>query len=257
MSLTIATWNVNSIRARESRLLDWLRRREPDIVCLQELKVVSDKFPYDTVRDAGYHAAVFGQKAYNGVAVLSRHEPTDVRIGFGDSEDEDEARFITATFPDLSVMSAYFPNGRAVGTEHFVYKLDWMRRLAEHLRSEIQHATPIVLAGDFNVAPDDLDVANPDKWGASVLCHESARDALERIRTVGLVDVFRQHHPEGAVYSWWDYQLLGFPKNDGLRIDHIFATPELAARSASAWVDREERKGHKPSDHAPVFATFS
>ena len=154
-------------------------------------------------------------------------------------------------------MSAYFPNGRAVGTEHFVYKLDWMRRLAEHLRSQIQHTTPIVLAGDFNVAPDDLDVANPDKWGASVLCHESAREALDKVRAVGLVDVLRQHHPEGGVYSWWDYQLLGFPKNDGLRIDHVFATRELAARSMTAWVDREERKGHKPSDHAPVFATFS
>jgi exodeoxyribonuclease-3 len=252
----IATWNVNSVRSRLERLLSWLAKVEPDIVCLQELKVTDDAFPLEPIRDAGYHAAVCGQKTYNGVAILARAEPANVERGLGDDVDDPQARLVAADVAGVRVISAYVPNGQVVGLEKYTYKLDWLRRLKEYLEQRFQPSEPLVLCGDFNVAPDDRDVANPEKWAGSVLCHQTVRDALEDVRSWGLTDVFRQHHPEGGIYSWWDYRMLGFPKNDGLRIDHIFATKPLAGRCTGAQVDRDERKGQKPSDHAPVIATF-
>jgi exodeoxyribonuclease-3 len=254
--MKLATWNVNSIRARQERLLAWLERVEPDVVCLQELKGTDEAFPYDVIRAAGYHAAVFGQKTYNGVAILSRVEPVDVVRGLQDGDDDPQARLISADIQGVRVLSAYFPNGQAVGTEAFALKLAWMRRLRAYLERRHRPSEPLVLCGDFNVAPDDTDVARPEAWAESVLCHPDSRAGLEEIRDWGLVDVFRQHHPQGGLYSWWDYQRLAFPKNDGLRIDHIFATSPLAARCPSAEIDRQERKGPKPSDHAPVIAVF-
>ena len=253
--MKIATWNVNSIRAREERFLQWLEKTNPDVVCVQELKVVDEAFPHDSLRKAGYHAAVHGQKTYNGVAILSRLEPTDVKRGFGD--DDLQARLIAATVGEVRILSAYFPNGETVGSEKYDYKLDWMRRLGAYLAQWHLPTEPILLCGDFNVAPDDLDVARPRQWAGSVLCHDDAREALQRIRQWGFEDVLRKHHPEGHVYSWWDYRMLGFERNNGLRLDHIFATSSMASRCISADVDREERKGKKPSDHAPVFAVFA
>jgi exodeoxyribonuclease-3 len=255
--MKIATWNVNSVRSRLERLLSWLEKAEPDIVCLQELKVTDDAFPYEPIRDAGYHAAVCGQKTYNGVAILARVEPANVERGLGDDVDDPQARLIAADVAGVRVISAYFPSGQVVGSEKYTYKLDWLRRLKEYLEQRYRPSDPLVLCGDFNVAPDDHDAANPEKWAGSVLCHETAREALENVRSWGLTDVFRQHHPEGGIYSWWDYRMLGFPKNDGLRIDHIFATKPLAERCTGAEIDRDERKGQKPSDHAPVIATFA
>ncbi len=254
--MKIATWNVNSIRARHDRLLAWLDRHAPDVLCLQELKGTDDAFPFDAVSEAGYHAVVFGQKTYNGVAILSRAEPTDVERGMGDDVDDPQARLVSAQIGGVRVICAYVPNGQEVGSDKYAYKLGWMRRLRDHLDRRFASSDDLVLCGDFNVAPDDADVANPERWADSVLCHRDVRDGLEHVGGWGLVDVFRQHHPEGGVYSWWDYRRLAFPKNDGLRLDHIFATESLAERCTAAEVDRDERKGTKPSDHAPVIATF-
>jgi len=254
--MKIATWNVNSIRSRLERLVRWLERTGPDVVCLQELKVTEEAFPFGPILDTGYHAAVCGQKTYNGVAILAREEPVHVDRGLGDGENDPQARLIAADVSGVRVLSAYVPNGQTVGSEKYAYKLDWLRRLHEHLKRRYAPSDSLVVCGDFNVAPDDRDVANPERWAGSVLCDQAAREALENVRRWGLADVFRQHHPAGGVYSWWDYRMLAFPKNDGLRIDHIFTTQRLAGRCTAAEIDRDERKGRKPSDHAPVIATF-
>ncbi len=254
--MKIASWNVNSVRSRLERLLRWLEKTGPDVVCLQELKATEDNFPFDPLRRAGYHAAVYGQKTYNGVAILAREEPVQVERGLDDDVDDPQARLIAAEVAGIQVLNAYVPNGQSVGSEKYDYKLAWLRRLTEYFERRYQPSQLLVLCGDFNVAPDDRDVANPKKWGASVLCHPASREALEDVCRWGLRDVFLQHHPEGGVYSWWDYRMLAFPKNDGLRIDHVFATESLARRCRAAEIDRDERKGTKPSDHAPVVAVF-
>ena len=254
--MKIAAWNVNSIRSRLERFLRWQEKASPDVVCLQELKAVQDAFPYEAIREAGYHAAVHGQKTYNGVAILSRSKPVNVQCGMDDDVEDPQARLVAAEIDGVHVISAYVPNGQSVGSEKYAYKLEWLRRLRRQLDQRFDHSAPLILCGDINVAPDDLDVANPEKWAASVLCHEDARGALEHVVQWGLTDVFRKHNPEGGFYSWWDYRMLGFPKNDGLRIDHIFASAPMAKCCVSAEIDREERKGEKPSDHAPVVAVF-
>ena len=257
MPLRIATWNVNSVRAREARLLAWLESKQPDVLCLQELKVIDAAFPTAAVNALGYHAVTHGQKTYNGVAILSRAEPRNVRRAMGEADADPQSRLVEATIGDVRVMSAYFPNGGEVGSEKWAYKLAWMERLRVHLAATVGADDAVALCGDFNVAPDERDVANVDAWRDTVLCHPDARAALERIRALGFVDAFRRHHDEGGLYSWWDYRQLGFPRNDGLRIDHVFATAPLAARSSAAEIDRNERKGKQPSDHAPVLVSFA
>lgn len=260
MTLRIATWNVNSVKARRERVVAWIGRHRPDALCLQELKTTDEAYPRDAVREAGCESAVFGQKAYNGVALISPHPISNVVRGFAPNAVEAEARLIRATIRGVTVFSAYFPNGRSVDAPSYAGKLEWMGRLLALLESRFDPRDPLVLAGDFNVAPDDFDAQDPERWAGSVLCHADARQALERIREWGFVDVVRKHNPGGGLYSWWDYRRLAFPRNDGLRIDHVFATKSLAEASASAWVDRDQRKGaktDKPSDHAPVVAEFS
>ncbi len=252
--MKIATWNVNSIRSRLQRLLAWLQQTQPDIVCLQEIKATDDVFPYDAVQAAGYHAAVFGQKTYNGVAILSRLPTTNIQRGMGGDVEDSQARFLLAEVSGVHVITAYVPNGQVVGTEAYDYKFQWFKRLRAFLATRFTPATPLVVCGDFNVARDEKDVARPNVWANSVLFHPTSRAAMEELLTWGLVDVFRQQHPEGGQYSWWDYRMLAFPKNDGLRLDYILATEPLAARCTSAEIDRQERKGEKPSDHAPVIA---
>lgn len=254
--MKIITWNVNSVRTRLERLLGVLDRHQPDIICLQELKTVEDNFPFDDLKSAGYHAAVFGQKTYNGVALLSKSEPNDIRRGFDDDSDDPQARLISAEIDSVRVICGYFPNGSTVGSDKWVYKLDWMKRLRRLLDRDFDPKQPLLLCGDTNVAIDDSDVANPASWADSVLCVPEARDALGDVIDWGLHDVFREKNPEGGIYSWWDYRQLGFPKNDGLRIDHILATDVLAQKCVSSEIDRDERKGQQPSDHAPVIAVF-
>ncbi len=255
--MKIATWNVNSIRARLERALAWLERHEPDVLCLQELKVTDDAFPADVFERAGYRSAVHGQKTYNGVAILTRSEPSDVTCGLDDGADDPQARLIAVEVDGAHVISIYVPNGKEVGSDKYAYKLEWMRRFRSYLDGRFSPSDPLIVCGDTNVAIDDADVANPDQWAESVLCHVDVRKGLAGIMDWGLADVFRQHHPDGGVYSWWDYRRLAFPKNDGLRIDHILATKSLAAKCTSAEIDRDERKGSKPSDHAPVIAEFA
>ncbi len=242
---------------RLERALRWLDTHRPDVMCLQELKSVEEKFPFDVLREAGYHAAVCGQPTYNGVAVLSRDEPREIHKSLGDSKEDPQARFLSALVRNVRILSVYVPNGSVVGSEKWTYKLEWLGRLRAYLDAHHDPAGPLALCGDFNVAPEDRDVANPDKWRDSVLCHEQGRKALRELGEWGLVDAFRRHHSEGGLYSWWDYRQLGFPKNDGLRLDHIFVTETLARRSLAAEIDRQERKGKQPSDHAPVIASFS
>lgn len=254
--MILATWNVNSIRARQQRVLAWLAERGPDVVCLQETKVVDDDFPRAEIEAAGYHAAFHGQKSYNGVAILARKPIEDVRCGFVDGGDDDQARCIAGTIDGVRVLCVYVPNGKAPGTDKYLFKLEWLARLRAHLEAHCSTDAPVVLCGDFNVAPEDRDVHDPAAWQGEIHCSDPERQALARVVDWGLVDTFRLHHEEGGLYSWWDYRMLGFPKNKGLRIDHIYVTPPLAARCVEASIDREARKGKQPSDHAPVLAAF-
>ena len=255
--MKLATWNVNSIRMRLDRVLAWLGSRAPDVVCLQEIKILEDGFPFEPLRAAGYHAVVCCQKTYNGVAILSKSEPTEVVRGFGDGgEPEEQARFISARIDGVRVMCCYAPNGQAVGTDKWLYKLAWYARLKQHVAASCDRDDEVALCGDLNVAPEPRDVHDPALWEETVLYHPQARAALAELVSWGLVDVFRRHHDEPGLYSWWDYRMLAFPKNKGLRIDHILATQKLAARSTGALIDRDQRKGQQPSDHAPVIATF-
>lgn len=254
--MKLVTWNVNSIRIRIDRLVAFLARHEPDVVCLQEIKLVDEVFPHDAVHAAGYQATVFGQKTYNGVAILSKHEASDVVRGFGDGVDDSHARFLAARIDGVRVLDCYVPNGSEVGSDKWTYKLAWLERLARFLATHCDPAEPLVLCGDMNVAPEARDVHDPALWEPTVLYHPEARAALARVAAWGLEDVFRRHRGEPGLYSWWDYRMLAFPKNQGLRIDHVFATPSFAARTTGASIDRDERKGKQPSDHAPVIVTY-
>ena len=250
--MKLATWNVNSIRAREERLLRWLAANQPDVLCLQELKVTEDAFPLLPIRSLGYHAAVHGQKTYNGVAILSRAEPSEVERGFGDGGDETHARLVAARVGAVHVASVYVPNGQEVGSDKWAYKLEWLKRLRAWLDRRFAKGDLVAVCGDWNVAPEARDVCDPAAWEPSVLFHPGARAALEAVRAWGLVDAFRLHHQAPGLYSWWDYRMLAFPKNQGLRIDHVLLSEPLAARCTGALIDRNERKGKQPSDHAPV-----
>jgi exodeoxyribonuclease-3 len=202
---------------------------------------------------SGYHAVVHGQKSYNGVAILARSEPSNVALGLGPGDRDPHARAISATVAGLRVLSVYVPNGGEPSSDKFTYKLAWLDRLIEHVAALLASDPQLLVCGDLNIAPDDLDVARPAEWAGTVLCHPEVRERFRKLLALGLVDCVRKHHPGGGPYSWWDYRMLGFPKNNGLRIDHVLASAPIAARCRSALVDRNERKGKLPSDHAPVI----
>jgi exodeoxyribonuclease-3 len=255
--LKIATYNVNSIRAREARVIDWLEQTQPDIVCLQELKVDDETFPSLVFAGMGYSAAVWGQKTYNGVAILSKTPLTDVTRGFGDDDPDEQARFISAKTRGITIMSAYFPNGESLQSDKFKYKLRWIDRLTAHVMQRIARGEQLVLAGDYNIAPAALDCYDPIAWNENVLFSTAERAAFQKLLDLGLCDVVRRVHPETPSYTWWDYRMLGFQKNRGLRIDHVLVARGLEARIEDAGVDREERKGKQPSDHAPVWVRLA
>ena len=254
--MLVASWNINSVRARTDRLLGWLETRRPDVVCLQELKCTDEQFPSEQVRALGYHPVLFGQKTYNGVAILSRPEPERIERGFLDAEDDSQARVVSATVAGVRVTSVYAPNGQAVDSPAYHQKLEWFGRFRRWLDLRHSREEPFVVGGDFNVAPEERDVWDPKLWEGQTLFSLPERAALRRAVEFGLEDTFRKLHPEPGRYSWWDYRMLGFQKNRGLRLDHLYATPVLAAQLQAAGIDREARKGPQPSDHAPVWALF-
>jgi exodeoxyribonuclease-3 len=254
--MKIISWNINSLRKRQDRLLAWLAETQPDVVCLQETKCTDEQFPELALRAAGYHSAFHGQKSYNGVAILSRGAPQDVRASLCDEEDDPHARVIAATIGAVRVYSVYAPNGQAVGSPAYDYKLKWYGRLEKCLRDNDHLERHLAVCGDFNVAPKDEDVYDPDLWRGSIMCSDGERAAFEQLCGAGLTDTLRILHPEPGLFSWWDYRMLAFPKNRGLRIDAILASKSLAEHCTGAGIEREMRKGKEPSDHAPVWAEF-
>jgi len=250
----IASWNINSLRKRQDRLFAWLESAKPDVVCLQETKCPDEQFPVLALQAAGYHSAYRGEKSYNGVAILSKIAPMEVRASLGDEVVDLQTRVIAATVGPVRVYSIYAPNGQAVGSPAYEYKIQWYGRLRECLARE--KSGYLVVCGDLNVAPEDLDVHDPQLWRGAIMCSEGERNALRDLRAVGLTDTLRLHHREGGLFSWWDYRMLAFPKNRGLRIDAILANRALAKKCTAAGIDREMRKGKEPSDHAPVWAEF-
>jgi exodeoxyribonuclease-3 len=250
-------WNVNSINSRLERALALLERHKPDILCLQELKCTEDKFPFAAFEQAGYHSYIFGQKTYNGVALLSRKPLTDVRLGFGDGVQDEDSRLISGRLDGVSYICGYIPNGKSVGHDRYYYKLNWLARLSRHLAEHYRRDDNLVVVGDFNIAPDDRDVHDPGLWREQILCSSREREMLAEVKSFGLEDCFRVRYPDKVEFSWWDYRNLGFQKNIGLRIDLILATAPMVGQLKDIFIDRDERKGEKPSDHAPVVADFS
>jgi exodeoxyribonuclease III len=252
----VASWNINSLRKRGERLLAWLAEKQYDLVCLQETKCSDDQFPEMALAAAGYRAVFHGQKSYNGVAILARAELLHPVASLCDEVVDDQARAIAATFEGVRVFCIYAPNGQAVGSPAFAYKLEWFRRLRDCATRTKEEFSNIILCGDFNVAPEDRDVHDPALWRGAIMCSELERAAFKDLKQLGLRDTLRIHHPETGLFTWWDYRMLAFPKNRGLRIDEILASENLAERCIAAGVDREMRKGPDPSDHAPIWAEF-
>lgn len=251
--MKIAAWNVNSLKVRLPHLLDWLAEQRPDAVCLQETKVEDHNFPQAEIEAAGYHAVFAGQKTYNGVALLARSEITDVVCG-NPHFDDAQKRLIAGTIDGVRVVCAYIPNGQAVDSDKYRYKLEWLRALTLWLAEEVGAHPQLALCGDFNIAPEDCDVHDPKAWAGQILCSPGEREAFRRLLELGLQDSFRLFEQPEKSYSWWDYRMLGFQKNLGLRIDHILLTSAAAARCTAAGIDRAPRKRERPSDHAPVWA---
>ncbi len=252
---TLATWNVNSLGMRLARLLTWLDANRPDVVGLQETKCEDPKFPADAFEGHGYKALFCGQRTYNGVALLVRqeHEARDVATAIPGFPDE-QKRVIAATVGPIRVVNVYVPNGQAVGSDKYQYKLEWCRHAARWYRAELARHPSLAVIGDFNIAPEPRDVHDPALWEGHVLYSEPERAAFREWIGAGLVDSFRMFDQAPGTFSWWDYRQLAFPKNHGLRIDHILLSAPLASRCASCRIDRAARKGEKPSDHAPVVA---
>jgi exodeoxyribonuclease-3 len=255
----IVTWNVNSIRAREGRVRTWLEQHRPDVLCLQELKVEDAGFPHEVFAPLGYEVALIGQRSYNGVAIAALGGLRDVVKGFGDGGDDEQARFVSASVAASGVRVAccYVPNGQALDSDKFVYKLEWLGRLRRWLDAHVDRDAPLAVCADWNVTPADLDVHDPAKWAGHLHCSEPERAALREVVGWGLTDCYRAANPEGRAFSWWDYRGVAFFKDYGLRIDMIYASPPLAARLTGCEIDRAARKGQDASDHAPVIATFA
>jgi exodeoxyribonuclease-3 len=254
--LKLATWNVNSIRARQGAVLDWLARNEPDVLCMQETKVVDDDFPTDEFLRLGYAVATAGQKTYNGVAIATRLPMRDITIGLAGEDNPTDKRAIAVTVEDIRVYSVYVPNGKSPLLPAFQEKLAWYARLAETVAVASKLHDKLAVCGDFNVAPGDRDVYDPEALRGQLHFHPDEHRALASVVALGLVDLFRLHHAEEKKYSWWDYRAGAFRRNLGLRIDLILATKVLSDRCADADIDIEPRRGEKPSDHAPVVAVF-
>ena len=255
--MRLATWNVNSLTARMPRVLGWIDEHQPDILCLQGTKQADAAFPASAFADLGYETAHYGDGRWNGVALLSRVGLDQPARGFGTAEDEYGCRMVAGTCADIRVHSVYVPNGRAVDHEQYRFKLDWMARLATYLAETCDPGGDIAVCGDFNIAPDDRDVWDPAAFVGATHVSDQERQALQALLDWGLEDAYRRHHTDGGVFSWWDYRAGDFHQGRGMRIDLVLLSRSLAERSSAVAIDRNARKGQKPSDHAPVLVDIS
>jgi exodeoxyribonuclease-3 len=253
--MKLATWNVNSLKVRLPQVLQWLTDNPIDVLCLQETKMTDDKFPVADIEAAGYQVVFTGQKTYNGVAILSKHPMSDVVKNIPRFEDEQQ-RIIAATIEGVRVICAYIPNGQAVDSDKYLYKLRWLNGLHDWLAQESAVHSNLALLGDYNIAPDDRDVHDPLAWQGQVLVSERERAAFQRLLDLGLKDSFRLFDQADKLFSWWDYRQMAFRRNMGLRIDHILLSAPLAARCSACAIDKAPRKWEQPSDHTPVVATI-
>lgn len=251
--MLIATWNVNSILARLPVVMRWLDGIQPDVICMQETKVTDDKFPTLLFQERGYQCQLFGQQTYNGVAILTRCECKTSHRGYPGDDETAQSRLITSTVEGIQIINVYMPNGQAVGSDKYEMKLAWMRRLREFLDQNYDPSMPVLLCGDFNVAPEDRDVHDVRLWQGRIMFSDLEHAALQHIKDWGFTDAFRLHDEEGGKFTWWDYRAGAFRRNLGLRIDHIWISKPLVSRVVRAWIDVETRKWEKPSDHAPVI----
>ncbi|MDJ0939752.1 MAG: exodeoxyribonuclease III [Woeseiaceae bacterium] len=254
--MKLATWNVNSLKVRLNQVLNWVDANQPDVLVLQEIKQVTEQFPVEEFGEAGYDAIASGQKTYNGVAVLARREPADPVTDFPGFEDP-QRRILASTISGVRVVNLYVPNGSEVGSEKYKYKLNWLDALHGFLKDELQRHDKLVVLGDFNIAPADEDIYDPVKWGDSILASPKEREALQKVMSLGLTDVFRKFDQPEKTYSWWDYRAAGFRRNAGLRIDLILTSDALTEACVASYVDKEPRSWDRPSDHTPVVAEFS
>ena len=251
--MKIATWNVNSIRARLPRVLEWLAEAAPDVALLQEIKTVGEDFPGLEIGELGYNVAVCGQKTYNGVAILAKRPIEDVIAVLPGDDDDDQARYIEAVVGDVRVASIYLPNGNPVDSAKFPYKLAWMDRLHERVRALLAFEEAVVLGGDYNVAPTDDDVYDPDAWADDALCRPQSRARFRAILYLGLTEAYRALHADAGAYTFWDYQKGRWQRDEGLRIDHLLLSPQAADRLEACDIDRGPRGKEKASDHTPVW----
>jgi exodeoxyribonuclease-3 len=259
--MKIATWNVNSVRARLPHVQDWLKEAAPDVLLLQELKCVTEAFPYMEIEDLGYNVAAHGQKTYNGVAILSKHPIEDVITTLPGDETDEEARYIEAVIDGgdkvVRVASIYLPNGGEPDGPRFPYKLKFIERLREHAKELLTYDEMLILGGDYNVAPDPIDVHDPQKLDGTTCYHPDERERFRGIMHLGFTDVWRAKHPHAQHFSWWDYRGGGYQNNTGMRIDHLLASPEAADRITNAEIDEAPRGKEKASDHAPVWCEIT
>ncbi|MEK8015759.1 MAG: exodeoxyribonuclease III [Candidatus Parabeggiatoa sp.] len=253
--IKIATWNVNSLRVRLPQVLNWLTSTAPDIVALQETKMTDEQFPLEEIQAAGYHALFSGQKTYNGVALLSRSEGYDV-IRDLPGLDDPQRRVLGATYDSLRVLNLYVPNGSAVGSDKYHYKLNWLNHLQHYIRNTKKHYPRFIVLGDFNIAPEDRDLYDPAAWAGNILVSPPERAALQDLLDLGLDDTFRLFEQPPACFSWWDYRAGAFQRNHGVRIDLILASQALSSNCTDCTIDIGPRRNERPSDHAPVVATF-
>ena len=253
--MKLATWNVNSLKVRLPQVLQWLESSPVDVLCLQETKLTDDKFPVAEIEAAGYQVVFTGQKTYNGVAILSRHPITEV-VKNNPLFPDEQQRIISATIEDMRIVCAYVPNGQAVGSDKYDYKLRWLEAFIQWLEAELQQFPSLAVLGDYNIAPADADVHDPAAWQDQVLVSAPERAAFERLCAMPLADAFRLFPQPEKLYSWWDYRQMAFRRNRGLRIDHILLSPALTQRCTACEIDKLPRKWEQPSDHTPVIATL-
>jgi len=254
--MKIATWNVNSINIRLEPVLKWIAEEKPDVLCLQEIKCTDEKFPFLDFAEIGYKAVILGQKSYNGVAILSPLDIKNVRYNFPGDTAEAPSRLISADIGNIHVVDVYIPNGTELGTDKFVFKLDWLQRLRHYFDNTCEQNSDVLLCGDFNIAPDERDVYDVATWTGKLHFTIPERAALDYVRRWGFVDLFRQFNENGGQYSWWNYREGAFQRDNGLRIDFIWVSPSLAKKCTRCWIDRNPRTWERPSDHAPVVAEF-